>query len=59
MVQEAFLLTSLALCGGKSYTNSKGIMMQFTKGATMLPHIDTTDSDPEFQVQVLRPVNLR
>ena len=44
------------LAGG---TNSKGILMQFTEGATMISHVDTTFSDPEFQVQVLRPVNLR
>ena len=39
--------------------NSKRIVMQFTEGATMISHVDTTFSVPDFQVQVLRPVNLR
>ena len=38
--------------------NSKGILMQFNQGVTMISHVNTTasNSDPEFQVQILHSV---
>ena len=34
--------------------------MQFTQDVTMvsISHVNTTDSNPEFQVQILHPVDL-